>query len=190
MKELLLFKQVSQKARDIADLEILCINYLNADNPHRQDISSLFDKVAFDPKPSAIRLKRFAKAENGSIEVRFRDSQHLRDIVEQTPHITGGFKGKVYFVRDKHVKDGEELVPLEGKLKQGLFVHIVADKPIKLTGTLNLPCDLLIPSQSNSSELNLKGRDISIGAIEAYRSAHGLATMLDTFDKDVLRYVR
>lgn len=187
MKELLLFKQVSQKARDIADLEILYTNYLDSDNPHKQDISSLFDKVIFTPQPSAIRLKRFAKAENGSIEVRFRDSQHLRDIVEQTPYIDGDFKGKVYFVRDEKVRDGRELVPLSGQLKQGFFVHVVADEPITLKGELNLPCRLFLPFKSNLNELKFNVRGSIDTKIESYCNAYDLATMLDTFDKELFK---
>lgn len=186
MKELLFFQQVSKKARDIADLEIIYTNYLNPNNPHRQDISSLFDKVVFDPQPRAIRLKRFAKVENGSIEVRFRDSQHLRDIVEQIPSIEA--IENIYFVRDEHVKDGKELIPLNGQLKHGYFVHIVADKPIKITGELNLPCELLLPSQSHFNELKFNGKGINVRAIEAaYCNAHDLAAMLDTFDEHLFK---
>jgi hypothetical protein len=187
MKDLHAFKTVSTRAHRIYQSLITSTNFLTSDRPYAQDFRSIFNEVIFEPQPQAIRLVNKAVTKNGDIEVRFRDTEHLKQIVDETPEIMPKF-GNLYFVRDEMVEDGKELVASSGSLEKSYFIHIVSNKPVKLRGELHLPCGIVLPQHSKWDEcyIQMKG-SLSTGKLTAYQHAHELAVELDTFDEHLFK---
>lgn len=188
MRDLSRFALSSKRASRIFRSMITRTNFLNSENPYASDIRSIFSKVNFDRQPKAIKLALSAKVENGSIEAHFRDSGHLRDIVEEIPLIR--VDDKLYFVRDNTAKDGEELTPTistgEG-LRKSYFIHVIADAPLKLSGQINVPCEIVLPLQSDFNDLNTIGKSISCANLGTYQDAHDLATTIETFNEQLYK---
>jgi len=94
-------------------------NFLTSRSPYALQFLSLFKGVQFEPQPKQIRLVQQARVLSGSIQVRFRDSKHLKDIIEEVPLIR--VIERLYFVHDESVQDGEELVSTEAEIKRNYF---------------------------------------------------------------------
>ena len=188
MKDLSSFRLVSRRAQRIADSQILHTDYLNSETHFARDFLSLFSKVVFEPEPQSIKVARYAIARDSSMEVYFRDSAHLRNIVEQTPLIKAAAKEKVYYVRDESVEDGKELILLQGgKLDQGYFIRIISDSPVKLKGELKLSCEMYLPKNSDFSGMKYHGKGISMGELNAYYKANQLAAVIDSYEDELFK---
>ena len=186
MKELFSFKLVSQRARDIVHTTITDTDFLNSERPYATDIAKLWREVTFEPQPSEIKLARFAKSSDSSIGIHFRDSQHLRNIVNQIPIVQA--KSKTYFVRDPEVENGKEIVPINGKdLEIQYFLHIIGDKHLKLAGSAQIPCLLVLPQQADTNELNLTCKSMAKGDAKALQNGQVLADAIDTFNEELYR---
>lgn len=160
-------------------------NLLTSKSPFAIQFFSLLKGVQFDPMPKEIRLSQLAKVKEGSIEVHFRDTKHLRSIVEEIQLIKP--EDRLYFVFDERAQNGKELVPTEGTLQKEYFINFIADTPIKLRGNLNgdiLPNALRFPKGSDRDNLKLEreGGDVFIGDLHAYTKAFALASVIDTFN--------
>ncbi|MBX9696795.1 MAG: F-box protein [Alphaproteobacteria bacterium] len=184
MKDLHAFKTVSTRAHRIYQSLITNTNFLTSDRPYAQDFRSIFSKVAFEPQPQAIRFLVEAKSSDGDIEVHFRDTKHLKQIVDQTPEMQP--KENLYFVHDEVVKNGEELVSTSGNIEKSYFVHVVADKPLQLTGDLYLSCGIVFPLNTQWAGCNVKFKSANQGSLQAHKMAHELAENLDRFDNQLL----
>lgn len=115
--------------------------------------------------------------------MRFRDTKHLRQIVEETSEILcPGIGDGLYFVHDEAAKDGEELVETTGSLKRSYLVNDVADSPLTLKGDLKSPFTMVLPLKSKWNECNLVVKGVQTGELKAYKMAQELATELDAND--------
>lgn len=186
LKHLSHFGRLSRRAHRVFRGLITTTDFLSSEHPFAIDFFSIFRDVEFDPKPKAIRLGFLAKAEEGSLEIHFRDPKHLRAIVEETPQVEA--KQIVYFVQDDKVKDGHELVPTEGELKRKYFISVRADSPLNPKGKATLPLRTIFPPRTNvnSLSLNVKG-GFCCAPLNAYENAHVLATMIETFDEHLYK---
>lgn len=115
----------------------------------------------------------------------FRDPKHLRTIVKQTSLID--VRDKLYFVLDIDAKDNEELLPTEGELKSDYFINVIADRPLKLSGSVSLPHKVVFPPQSNFSALDSQGKSFSCATLGAYENAYALAETLETFNEQLYK---
>jgi hypothetical protein len=189
MEEVACFNLVSYRSHRVITSTITSTNFLTSSSPYALKFLSYFEKVDVIPKPSQLRLVQFAKAWEGSIEVRFRDSKHLKEIVEATPKIEAS-KNRILFVRDQSVEDGEEIMPTIGTLERNYFIHFVADAPLKARGkishTLPLPIHLPRASDFNDVLCNVKG-GMAMGDLPAYSDANALARAIDTFDGQLFK---
>ena len=129
MQDIAHFNLVSRRAHRVITSTITTTNFLTSKNPYAVQFLSFFNEVEIVPKPKQLRLVQFAKVTKGSIEVHFRDSKHLRHIVEETPLIRA--KGRVYFVRNQTTQDGDEIVPTKGRLERNYFLNFFCRWPTK-----------------------------------------------------------
>jgi len=131
---------------------------------------------------------QFAKVTKGSIEVHFRDSKHLRHIVEETPLIRA--KGRVYFVRNQTTQDGDEIVPTKGRLERNYFLNFFADGPLKAKGVIrhDLLFSIHLPRKSDFNDVVVKMKGgMSTGDLPAYADAFALTTTIETFDNQLFK---
>ncbi len=185
MKDLLNFKLSSTRINRAADKLLTYTNFLDSKAPFVNYISTLLINVEFEPQPKSIRLVKFVRALDSSIEIRFRDHQHLKSIVEQTPLIHA--KEKIYFVHDKNVEDSKELAPLQGKMTRGYFIHIEADCSLKIKGQLQTSLMVILPRGSDFNGLIYEGKGICTGGLAEYQNALNLINVIDSFNEDLYR---
>ncbi len=175
------FSKVSRRARGLFRRTIAATNILTSKAGYAAEWREKFKDVVFEPVPREIRLQFSAQTKEDSVEVHFRDPKHLRQIVEETPIIHA--HDQTYFIKDPEAVDYEELNPLKGELTRSLFVHVISDAPLKLTGTLTLPLHMSLPRGSNITRLTFHGTSLSMGSPKAYTQANALAKALETFDE-------
>ena len=146
-------------------------------------LENLFADVWFDRQPHCIKLKRMVTVRKGNLEVHFRDSNHLRCLLEETPNLSADL---IYFVLDKDTRDGEEFMTISGTMEHGKFIHVMADEPLNPQGVLNSPYPIVFPLKSDIDHLPgiIKG-GIST-SLKNYKEGLDLATTIDTFDRNIL----
>ncbi|MGV8948936.1 MAG: hypothetical protein ACOH2E_06190 [Candidatus Paracaedibacter sp.] len=184
MKDIYHCNTLCHKTHEAVRSTVTRTNFLTSKSPYAIQFFFLFKDVHFDPMPKELRLSQLAKVESGSIEVHFRDTEHLKNIVEEIQLLE--CSGRLYFVFDKSVQDGEELVTTEGVLQKEYFINFIADTPLKLSGRLDLNTlsyMLRLPQGSDSNALNLKKRGTVLkGDLGSYTKAFALASVIDTFN--------
>jgi tetratricopeptide (TPR) repeat protein len=189
------FSRVSKRTHAVFESRISQTNFLTSNAVYAADFRSFFKEVIFDPPPQAIRLKYLMEADSGSIEVHFRDSNHLRAIVEKTPLIQPDSFEDVYFVRDTKVEDGKEFIATEDSFHRRFFVHVQADNPVNLSGklTLTLNLELHCPSDSSFKDLESSGNfRLTMRTdddLVSHKVGHDLAAAIETFDEPLLQQI-
>lgn len=98
----------------------------HASNESPEFIKGLFARVQFDAQPDAIVLKQSLKSE-GRVEVRFRDTNHLRSIFETIPEVDAE---ELCFVRDPEAYPGFDLAYLKEGVVRSSFIQICVSQPI------------------------------------------------------------
>lgn len=154
-----------------------------------EELRELFKHVKFvGPQPHSIVYKKGLKLkkseeEESVLEVHFKDSLHLRQIVAETSLFRAD---RIYFVRDGSVEADHEFNAVKGILEREIFIHILAEKPLKLIGNANIPYQIVLPKQSNQDELTFYGKGYGFGSIDSCSKALSLADNLDTFQQEIL----
>lgn len=166
------FKCLSQRAYSVAKNPMLKNGY---------DAEVLLKDVHFEPQPKEIKILPWPKVDKGSIEVHFRDSQHLKQIATAIPLI--GAKDRIYFVKDEHAKGYSTLLPTVGELQWDHFVCVIADYPVKISGTINLPCAMVLPQKTDISKLTREGKELVFRYRHDTNVAMRLAQVLNSFDE-------
>lgn len=185
-KDISALNSVSKRTHRIVTSLITSTNFLTSSCPYAQDFMVLFKDVTFEPQPHTIRVQKCAKVDKGTIEVHFRDPQHLRDIVEETASITPD--GRLLFIENETVQDGQEIVAPYAPLETSYFINIKANNPLKLKGTLYPKIGLQFPKGSDLNDLSTHGKGIFFhtGSITSYEQAYQLAHALETFNQNLL----
>lgn len=189
MRSLLNFMMTSQRLYRVGQSELTRVNFLTSNFAYAHAILSYFSHVNFEPKPTAIRIQKRLNTKNGDIEIRFRDTEHLRSIVEIIPDIKVSDERRRYFVHDQNVQDGMEVVSLNGKIISEYFIRILADQPLRVSGHIkdHFPLPMNLPVRSDMNSLQMRGKSYSCGNLKSYEEAHHLADILDeTFNKELL----
>jgi hypothetical protein len=187
MKGLFSVGAVSSRAHWVIRSVVTRTDFLNSKCPYAVEFYSLFNNVQFEPEPKEIRLSISAKLQEGSIEVHFRDTQHLKNIVEETSLIRAS--DRLYFVRDSNAQDHQELIPTKGDLQEVYFINFVADVPLKVMGKINhhLVCSLHFPQGTDFNGLSFNGKGANTGDLESLTQAYALAAALDTFNDHLFK---
>jgi len=147
-------------------------------------LEEMFENVRFTPQPHCIKLKNQITVIGGDLEIHFRDSTHLRSLIEQTPHVVAK---RLYFVLDKEVSEGKEFIATSGALTEERFIHVMADEPLTPEGKLNSPYSMILPKGSDINRLLAYVRGGISTGLTHYTQALYLATTLENFDERVLQ---
>ena len=123
-------------------------------------LETLFINVQFDKQPHCIKLKKMIRVSDGNLEVHFRDTNHLRSIIEQAPKLSV-HANRVYYILDPEVTGGEEFVASSGVIEESQFIHVMADGPVVPRGEIILPYSLVLPKGSNFNSLSFSGTGIN-----------------------------
>lgn len=154
-----------------------------------EELRQLFKHVKFvGPQPHSIVYKKAVKVkkpegDESVLEVHFKDSLHLRQIVAETSLFSAN---RIYFVRDDSVEADHEFNAAKGIIEREIFIHVLAEKPLKLIGNANIPYQMVIPKRSEHNGLTFKGKAISAGGLDSCSKALSLADNLDTFQQEIL----
>ena len=148
-------------------------------------LEEVFQNVRFDKQPHCIKLKKLVSVKNGNLEVHFRDSDHLRSLIEEYPELKAD---QIYYTHDLEIQDGEEFVAQGGELSRGEFTHIMADEPLNFEGRLDLNYSVVFPKGSNWDKLDVTIKSSALGSSQStglsnYEEAMDLANTLETFDQ-------
>lgn len=144
--------------------------------PNR-DILDLFSDVEFSSTPHAISLKHSFIVNGGDVEVHFRDSDHLRTIIEKTPLFSGD---NTYYILDENVEDGKEFQASGGTDHWEKFVHVEGDEGIELKGSIPyLPFTLVLPKQTEIGGFSMKVEGMCRTGLSSLDNSLRLLSYLD-----------
>lgn len=187
MKEVAQFSRVSHRAYKAVRASVTSTNFLTSRKPYAVQFRSLFNNIHFEPQPRTLRFCLEAKVENGSLEVHFRDTKHLKRIVKETPLMR--VRDKLYFVQDDHAQDDKELVATEGEVRSQYVIFFTADTPLTVSGELSrkLTSNVWFPEGSDISALKMWNQSrINMGGLTTYRMVCDLKRVIATFDDQLL----
>jgi|GEM_PF-4129018 len=147
------------------------------------DLEGYFSKVISDKQPHCIKLKKSLRVTGGDLHIHFRDANHLRYLIEQTPYLNAD---GIFFILDQNVRNGLEFVHTSGVLKEEDFVHIMADEPLTFSGEMSLPYHVVLPQGSSFNGLSISHSGRFSSTLSGYREGLFLANIIDNFDKNTL----
>jgi len=184
LKDFIAFGGASQRPSQLLEERLTRTDFLTSRDGFAVDFRRVFKDMLLTPKPRQIRVQHLVNVENGSAVVRFLNPQDLRKTVERTPLIHAN---KVYFVHDSQFRRGEEVLPIGGRLQRKYFLHVVDDKPIRVSGKATLPLHIVLPPQSDYDGLKVVQGGLSCSKVQTYESAYSLAKLIETFDERLYR---
>ncbi len=184
------FSLVSQNNFEVVRKTVSLTNLLISKSPYALEFMTLFKDIKIEPLPKAIRILREAKViGEGDVEIHFRDTAHLKKIVDEIPLISGGLSlegSRVYYVRDKDSKDGCEIISKGDNLVMNPFINFVSDSPLVLSGKSEskIPFPIHFPLKSDISQLSFKTEGgIITGELKNYQEAHELSEVIGEFNE-------
>lgn len=138
--------------------------------------------VRFDIQPDAIEIKK-AIISFGIIEVRFRDINHLKLILEECPLIEAE---KVLLIRDKEAAEGTDLPYLGEEVRRCNIMQLRAKSPLNMVGDLgDCPYFICVPSGSDFSGLDGACKGFYAGEPDFAEKGHILIKYLENFRADL-----
>jgi hypothetical protein len=187
-KDSIAFSSISRRAYNIATKKLF-----------KNKLEYILKDIEFTPAPDLITLNSRIIVKNGGLEIRFRDEEHLRSIIDNFPYLDAD---KIYLVKDENVKFGNELIPILGdaELTTDYYIHVRAERHMKVkwregknkfdkkeipfTGQIIFPPNCKIdfwPNTKLERQQTLKLTDP-----ESYLSAVSLANNLELVDQQTI----
>lgn len=152
IKSLLNLMQTSKRLYRDCHMALPLMSFLAADG---KILLPGFESVVFKSAPKSVQVRRKVITK-GNVELHFKDLNHLKGMGNRFPYVKSK---RTHFVFDPEATHANE-IQSDGELKLSLVIHVIADQPLQMTGSLRTKLSIVLPTKSDEFGFSYKGSGI------------------------------